>query len=143
METTKLTENAQYFLEHAEPKLKPEQIDLKLYGGWYDDLAFPMVRIKSKLTWAERARKFGVEALMPLDIALDDAGKPKRSIQKYYIPTEKYIENVVRAYGEMTLNRTISLEPYRKLPITRALDKAGADLREMIEQGEYEIVMSQ
>ena len=142
---TKLTENAQYFLERAEPKLKPEQINVKMYGGWFDDLAFPIVHIKSKITWAERARKFGLEAHSPgtaplCQFALDENGKPKRSIQGHFIPSESRIAAVVCAYGEMRLSRDITLEPYRKAPIAQALDRAGADLREMVEQGEYEIV---
>jgi hypothetical protein len=140
-----LTENAKYFMEHAHPKLALEDIDLELYGGWYDDLAFPIVYIRSKLLDSERMRRFGVEAFEPglysMDnFALDEQGKARRSSQGYYIPSEERIKNIVAAYGDKYTTRHITLEPYRRLPIEAALDKAGTDLRSMLDKGEYELV---
>lgn len=143
-----LTENANLFLENATPKLNPGQIDLKLHGGWYDDLLFPVIRIRSKISNSERMRKYGIEAFSPRinpksDFAMDENGNFKRSAQGYYIPSENYIRDITIAYGDIYQSKQITLEPYRKMPIEKALDRAGTDLKGMVETGEYEIVIDE
>ena len=59
------------------------------------------VVVQDTLSYADRARRFGVEGLDAPNVLRDADGQPVRaSSGDYYVPTEKYIADVERVYGD-------------------------------------------
>jgi len=128
-----LTNNAEYFLQHAKPTVTAEQIDLRTGDGWYDDLAYPVVRLRSTMSWGERARVHGVSGLDPSRAA-------KKLSNGAFLPTDQHIADVERCYGVMYETRMVELGPYKRFGIAGALDRAGRDLRDLVDRGGFQIV---
>ena len=84
----------------------------------HDDLTWPMVRLVSKLTWSERARKHGIEGEL-----LDGLSQ------------EQFITNHCKVYGDEY--ETITVEPERGHDFVRAINGAGAWMSGCINKGEY------
>lgn len=57
------------------------------------------VRVTDSLSWAERARKYGVSGLEAGDVARDEAGQPIMAAETWR-PNEEYIEGVQRGFGD-------------------------------------------
>jgi hypothetical protein len=137
----KLTPAGKLFLGHARTLRGGKLIDLdhRLYrdadGSHYpDDLTDPVVRIVSTISWSERARQYGIECLSNRS---DWSGA--RGPQGHPIPTEDYIDLVAGAYGDEPEHRIISLHPYRRLPLTEAINRAGQDLSDCLQEGCYAV----
>jgi len=141
MTETALTENGKRFMEHARTLQGGALLDvdhslsLDADGHRYpDDLTDPVVSLVSTISRSERARRFGVECLS----LRDWSGKPCGP-QGHAIPSEEYIARIVVAYDDEPEYRIITLDPYRELPLPRAINRAGNDLIQMLDRGCYKI----
>ena len=123
------TDNGKFFLHHAQTVRGEKLLSI---GPIDDDMTNPIVRLRSKISYSDRMRRFGVNGLMRCDWS--GAYSP----QHVAIPTEKYIQDMVIGYGDAPEIRTITLEPYRGMTIPRAVNRAGNDLRALINEGEFE-----
>lgn len=131
-----LSNDGKLFMQHAHGfGGQLLDIDLNHYDGETDDLANPIVHVRSKIGMAERMRRFGIECLGSRN---DWSGKC--GPQGHPIPTEDYIQRVSTAYNDHHDTRTISADQYRRSGTVAAINRAGRELRELIEQGEFEIV---
>jgi len=131
-----LTDSGRLFVQYARtPGGQPLALEDMVQGLYPDDLTDPVVRVISKLTWPERARQFGVEAL---DIQ-PSVQSGRRGPQGHHIPTEEYISRVGRVYGDDRETRTVGLDPYRRLPLVAAINRAGNDLSDLLSAGGYEV----
>jgi len=146
VDRTKLTPPGNLFMEYARTlqggNLIGTDLRFSKEGNGdkdVDDLTFPIVRLRSRIPSSERMRRFGVEALQPMDCS------GKHGPQGHPIPTEDYISRFVHAYGDKHGSRTFTLEPYAdavvsgKMSVEEAINSAGTDLVGMIEAGEFEI----
>lgn len=99
--------------------------------GGGDDLAYPVVHLTSAITFAERQRRFGVDGLSQSDWSGQIAPGRKP------IPTEEYIAQIERAYGNPPCNRVVTLARFCKhgQSLAEAINAAGAEVRHMIENG--------
>lgn len=127
-----ITPKGRRFLEAA--GLALPQIDLVPERGWFDDLASPRVGLVSEIPRSQRMREFGCDALPD---TRHDTGR--RSVQGMPIPTEAHIERVCAIYGDEPERVTISAEPYWRSGPVAAINRAGADLADMLERGKYRI----
>lgn len=119
------------------------------------------VRVRSRLPWSERARRYGVAGLMGADIR-SRSGKSYREDsygttriprddammgpQGDPIPTEDYIARVVAGYGDERGRRRWEvpmdiLRAVRTGAITgaEAINRAAAALAQWCEDGQYEV----
>lgn len=58
------------------------------------------VVVQDILSYADRARRFGVEGLDAANVLRDADGRPVRAAQGNYVPTNRFIANVERVYGD-------------------------------------------
>lgn len=75
-------------------------------GGDSDDVI--RVRVTDRLTWGERARRYGVEALDPAYVARDETGRPIRRPEGY-LPTKDCIREIEAFYGDALADRNSRL----------------------------------
>lgn len=126
------TPNGRRFLEAA--GLTLAQVDLVPERGWFDDLASPRVGLVSEISRSQRMREFGCDVLPD-----PRADSGRRSVQGLPIPTDEHIARVVAIYGDEPERVTISAEPYWRTGPVAAINRAGADLADMLERGKYRI----
>ena len=119
------------------------------------------VRVRSRLTWSERARRFGIAGLMGSSIRTR-AGKTYREDsygrtriprdeamvgpQGDPIPTEQYIAECVRGYGDEPVTSRWEVPPSitsgvasGDLSGAQGINQAAAELRRWCEEGEYQV----
>lgn len=111
-----LTDNGRLLLaavtsqsRHLATLLRPRDgiIHADIAGGSDSDDVV-RVRVRDRLTWAERARRYGVAALEWGDVARDADGQPIRSEDgQEYVPTEVYIAARERALGDVRTDSRI------------------------------------
>jgi hypothetical protein len=145
-----LSEKGMLFLQNAKTAGGDSiyNIDSKLHGNglgglFFDDLGFPVVRVRSKIPLSERMKLFGVKSyILPQDYS------GSKGPQGHPIPTHDYIDRIMLVYGDSYETRTISLESYAskvrrgEMTIDEAINAAGNDLHQLLTLGEYELSVS-
>lgn len=105
------------------------------------------VRVESSLTWAERARKHGVEGLDGSQVARDESGAPIRR-GSAWLPTDEHIESVERFFEGMLDNQTtwfevpsttVSAVRSGKMEGAEAWNAIGAALADYCQEGDFVI----
>ena len=119
-------------------------------GGDSDDVI--CVRVTDRLTWAERARRYGVSGLDASQVARDADGRPIliSAAEHAYLPTEEHIAGVERAWGEVLRNTRLWEVPHDIVRRVRRDELAGADAWNAIAAafvawcaaGDFEVVIS-
>lgn len=143
IDQSKLTAAGRLFLLHAKTLhgAALSEIDHRMFddgdGGMeFDDLTNPIVRVRSSLSWGERTRKYGIDALASRS---DWTGEwAENHGQRHMIPTDDYISRVEACYaGHIENDRTVTLEPYLKMEVHAAINKAGQDLEDLVLRGDF------
>ena len=144
IDKSKLAQAGKLFLLHARTLHGSAlaKIDHRLFSDGngsneFDDLTMPIVRVKSKLTFRERTKKYGIDALSS---AADWSGEwaEHQGQPRKMIPTDDYISRVEKVYdGYLEEHRTLTLEPYRKLEVHAAINAAGKDLEDLVLRGDF------
>ncbi len=158
--TDDLTDNGRHLLaavtsqsRHLATILAPRdgRIDADIAGGGDSDDVI-RVRVTDRLTWAERARRFGVSGLDASQVARDADGRPIliNAAEHAYLPTEEHIAGVEQAWGEVLRNTRLWEVPHDIVRRVRRGELAGANAWNAIADafaswcaaGDFEVVIS-
>lgn len=107
------------------------------------------VRVQDKLTFAERARQYGIEALDPAYVSRDEVGHPIAASDGW-LPTEEYIREKQEFFGDAIERRSrewsvpreiVGRVRHGELAGADAWNEIAAEFASWCEAGQFEVVI--